>query len=45
MVSWFIENWTAVFPILAVVGLEDNNGRPINGRREVMEKGLAMLMP
>jgi hypothetical protein len=44
MVSWFIQNWEVLFPILQFVALEDNDGRPIDGRREAMEKTLAILM-
>jgi hypothetical protein len=43
MLAWFIENWAGLAPFLPLVGLADGEGRPIDGRREILEKGLREL--
>jgi hypothetical protein len=42
MVGWLAENWAALAPFLALVGLQDEQGRVIDSRREALEKGLEM---
>jgi hypothetical protein len=43
MVQWFRDNWSSLGPILPFIQLRDQNGVPINGRREVFEKGLMSI--
>jgi hypothetical protein len=44
LVEWFIEHWSVLMPILPFIGLADAEGIPIDGRREVFEKGLGRLV-
>jgi hypothetical protein len=40
MIIWFIAQWADVAPWLPFVELRDATGRPIDGRREAVERGL-----
>jgi hypothetical protein len=43
MVQWFRVSWSSIGPILPFIQLRDANEVPIDGRREVLERGLKAI--
>jgi hypothetical protein len=40
LITWFRENWARVAPWLLCIGLRDEGDRPIDGRREAIDRGI-----
>jgi hypothetical protein len=43
LIAWYRSQWPAILPWLPSMGLRDERDLAINGRRELMEKGIKVL--
>jgi hypothetical protein len=44
LMRWFREHWSEIAPFIPLVQLRDEKGRPIDGQRELVERGLIRLV-
>jgi hypothetical protein len=43
LIKWFKERWSQILPWLPLIQLRDGEDRPIDGRREISERGLGLF--
>jgi hypothetical protein len=43
LIKWFKDRWDRVLPWLPLIQLRDEENRPIDGKREISERGLGIF--
>jgi hypothetical protein len=43
LIKWFKNHWNQILPWLPLIQLRDGEDRPIDGRREISERGLGIF--